>query len=735
MKRIIKKVAAAGAGGLMLLSAFGGAFAAGETLADLPAPFIVSDSYVDTAMVVGSAAGTNDDAARSTLKTYFDGLATAEAAGLGDLIQIEEIKLQDNIATSTGLDTIYDDSDSAIFDDAEVSIAGTSYDYHHELQITATANNFDMETSLTSSDDKYEWDPKLEIRKDAIKYCYTFDEHINVSGIVSTSNPFDMMFLGKTLRVDAIASNSSFTAQVGDTWVGHTGEVYSGNGITMEVVAVDGTSAIIDFGNDQRTISEGSTVSEGEIDVYLDSAIAGVGTAAEAVATFVIGEDARVTYKDGDKYPTYCSPSDAHGDPDCDKNNPDWVWDIKGLQAGALTSGASGSFNEVCIENDFEAYNYNKDPAGTGEYYGLPEGYAYIGVKDFNVADDDYMQVQIYTDSQNTEDLTNAGLFPSAAIVISIVSDENEGLVLDQSAIEAAGTAKITSDIKTDEIFLWTNTTFAGNNSATADRDVGRTLIFYTDSDNKVQHAGNISNNANYTAWGYVNYRNTKSTDMVFGSYGDIGADDAWYLGIIPDNATDVNDNLWWRIQSTNATAGNYLGFGTTDNSESTEVVWGATLAPSATATAVERVMVGAKKYDLLTGYGIRADETDSSGDNDLFTLQIPGDQVKANVGVYEGGAATNVEAVLVTESGAAGYNNLILVGGPCVNSLTAEWMSLTYPACESASGIAADTAVIKLMEDGDKMALIVAGWEKADTARAASSVAASGLTGTEQIV
>ncbi len=39
------------------------------------------------------------------------------------------------------------------------------------------------------------------------------------------------------------------------------------------------------------------------------------------------------------------------------------------------------------------------------------------------------------------------------------------------------------------------------------------------------------------------------------------------------------------------------------------------------------------------------------------------------------------------------------------------------------------------MVEKDGKSALIVAGWEKVDTERAASSVAAGGLTGTEQIV
>ena len=710
MKKFIRKVAAVGAGAGMLLSTLGGALAA--DLSDLPEPMVDGGRYVSTAMVIGSAEDAN---ARTTLKTYFDGKIDSGAAGLGDQIDTQEVKLQDNIASSTGLDTSYDNTDSMIFADDEVSIGGTSYDYHTELQISNTANDIDVETSLTSNNDKYELDPKLEIRKDALRYCYTFDESVNVSSAVGTSstisnnNPFDLEFMGSTIRIDRVVDGDSFVAQVGESWTGHPGEIYSGNGISMEVISCDSSDCIVDFGGDQRTVSETNTVSEGEIDVYLQTAIAGVGTAAESMGTFIIGEDARLTINSGDKYTTYCSPSDGHGDPNCDKNNPDWVWNFDGLN-----TSTSGTSNDICVENDFEAQHFNKDPAGLGEYYGMPGGYLYVGVDDVNVPDTDYMTVEFYTETGNTEDLSNAGGYPISAIVLTITASESEGLVLDESGFTVEA---LSADTRTDEIYLYSNTTYAALNS---------TLVFYKDSYNQVQHAGNITNAATKVDWGYFNYKNTKNTDITMSLYGHMDDDDSLYLGFVPLNTSDANDNLWFRIQDADSAAGNWLGFGDTDNAESDEVVWGATLAPDTTAEAIENVLVGGKKYDLLTGYGMQVLDTDSAGDDDSFTLMVPGDQVKANVAIYEGGAAMASSADLLDATDStAGYTNLILVGGPCVNSVTADFMELKYPACETASGIAQDKAVIEFVDMGSQTALIVAGWEKADTQRAATKVAA----------
>ena len=85
---------------------------------------------------------------------------------------------------------------------------------------------------------------------------------------------------------------------------------------------------------------------------------------------------------------------------------------------------------------------------------------------------------------------------------------------------------------------------------------------------------------------------------------------------------------------------------------------------------------------------------------------------------------------------------NVVSVGGSCINSVTAEIMGLTYPACGEASGLSEGQAVLKLYESGENVALVVAGWTADDTTRATRVLAdfethqASGdLVGTEVMV
>ncbi|MFH1669502.1 MAG: hypothetical protein ABIA62_06255, partial [Candidatus Woesearchaeota archaeon] len=75
--------------------------------------------------------------------------------------------------------------------------------------------------------------------------------------------------------------------------------------------------------------------------------------------------------------------------------------------------------------------------------------------------------------------------------------------------------------------------------------------------------------------------------------------------------------------------------------------------------------------------------------------------------------------AVLASQVSDPSALNVISVGGSCINSVTAEIMGLTYPACGAASGLKEGEGIVKLYESGDKVAIVVAGWEAEDTTRA----------------
>jgi S-layer protein (TIGR01564 family) len=70
--------------------------------------------------------------------------------------------------------------------------------------------------------------------------------------------------------------------------------------------------------------------------------------------------------------------------------------------------------------------------------------------------------------------------------------------------------------------------------------------------------------------------------------------------------------------------------------------------------------------------------------------------------------------------------NDLVVVGGPCINSVAADALGKTFPACGASSGIPENAALIKLVADKfatGKTVLLIAGWEAGDTDLAARIV------------
>lgn len=174
-------------------------------------------------------------------------------------------------------------------------------------------------------------------------------------------------------------------------------------------------------------------------------------------------------------------------------------------------------------------------------------------------------------------------------------------------------------------------------------------------------------------------------------------------------------------------------------------------------------VMESLDEEDLQQGmstYGVFFEQTDedTTTDADDLTIEYPLSQRGADVFVVFG--ETQTSRVSAAAGGAVVLNpinvgaaklasevdgqelttNMVLVGGPCINSAAAKALGSDEPLCGEASGIAAGTAVIKLLEHGDTVSLLVAGYDKDDTRRAAKVLAeyrdwADKLVGKEVVV
>ena len=159
--------------------------------------------------------------------------------------------------------------------------------------------------------------------------------------------------------------------------------------------------------------------------------------------------------------------------------------------------------------------------------------------------------------------------------------------------------------------------------------------------------------------------------------------------------------------------------------------------------------------YVGYTYYGVYGKYDYTNADQPSFSFTYPDNQAQALVYVTSGattsgtsttGTTTDVvqpidvgAVKLASEVTDVNAQNLILVGGPCANSVARQVMGATTANC--ADGFEAGKAMIKLYEQAPgKVAMVVAGFNGIDTRRASQVVAgykdyASSLTGSEVVV
>lgn len=119
----------------------------------------------------------------------------------------EDIPLGKAIAETTtwGLDWELYDSDISSLQKTTINFGGNMINIHDALILSKKSPS--IETSLTSVDDDYGSNVFLEKTRKATNYYYYFDDNVDLSK-VSQSNPLTIKFLGNTLKIIGITSNS-----------------------------------------------------------------------------------------------------------------------------------------------------------------------------------------------------------------------------------------------------------------------------------------------------------------------------------------------------------------------------------------------------------------------------------------------------------------------------------------------------------------------------------------------
>ncbi|HLC22743.1 MAG TPA: S-layer protein, partial [Candidatus Nanoarchaeia archaeon] len=406
--------------------------------------------------------------------------------------------------------------------------------------------------------------------------------------------------------------------------------------------------------------------------------------------------------------------------------------------------------------NDFVYNDMDSGAKVVGECIALPNDYVKICLNSLTVSEDDYATYTFEFDT--SVGLDDTFLTNTSVPGLHLSTSATEGFELRAYTASNNVSANETATKKAKDVWLYTPggaERFANGSNGThnaADVSVANMAkwvgVFYKDtSASKVKLFGEVDARTSDVEILRLNFGNTKDTNIVLYTQGPSGANQNADGGVRINVTLDItsDDSGWpgemddiqmaWGLAAAN---GSFDSLGDTRSTEeASELLWGNAALP---------LSIGTKDEDHRSAYGIVIKNPKSNGASDQLELSVPSDQVKANV-VIEGTSTTvssggvsyvpaEVSPVtkLASEVSSASDYQLIVVGGPCANDLAAELFDVSCDGWSFQEG----EAVLKLVDNGDKVALLVAGTTATDTRRAAKALAAwetYELSGTEMVV
>jgi len=684
-RETVKRVAAITAGATLLGATAMGAVAAGD-LGDYPAPFVTDGELVGK-IVLGSGADVMDMGGALDIMTTLSQAAVTTVAGTGTTevtggvakSMLIGTPLSNSTAFGTGTNgTGVDDDDVDTLFDGEINIdvgSDKNYDVHEKIVFTDGAS---VETGLTTASPAEDFGTTtfLELGKDSIKYQYVFDDLLDTDNWLTnatTSSPIDISILGHDLEITG-GTNTSLTVNMATEYFMKVGETVTvaGKNVLLEevgsasvVVTVDGVTDVVD--TNTKTVNGIKLKGES----FFNKDEVGAGS-----ATISIGEDVSKTYKNNDEF---------IGE---DEDDPNWVWELKSLQTNKPLINIS--WDQIVDDSD----DTHLISVENGESISLPNGYGEVYLNQYDVED-----MQEYKMSLETGlEIKGSGTY----------GDVTSGKAILFQAVGASGDDAFTvNSQKTDRVWAYYNNS-----------DASVIFAYWNTTNNAETFTSNVSAAENNAA------RNTftldfKDTTVQVSLVMNVTHDFNWTIA-----TEDAHGNLLVNTELSN-NAFEYLGDSDGDTTTANDLKYG-----------TRDISGWDQDTRAQAGFIISSYKASDSADEVIFS--VPGDNVNYDVEVVVGGTASelavtggslsqadlsSIRAVTYDDVVDKSSANLILVGGPAVNSLTAEALGVPAGSKGEASTIPENQAILKWIDNafgGSNTALVVAGWDAADTTEAA---------------
>ena len=740
-KKTIKKIVALSTGATMLGATILGAMAV--DLNEFPNPMFIKDGKFDGLIVIGSDADTQDmlgamdiisslQAATIYGTTSITNSATATTSIIGDVYKIEKSSNVLNIGDEiTNVKSKLTDSElPVILKDGTVRLRnGKEYDYEQEIEFAQG-----LELKHFSDKDYKDDEPTIgiPISRNSEVFTYTLDFNGNLD--VTELEDRNIEILGVTYNI-VDATNTSLNAMKGAIVEvlneGQTG-IYTINGVEYEVKVV----GIYDNTNKVKFIINGEVTDSlvvGETYEFKSGLSIGVrevlpneaGEVALDMVQFYLGAK-KIIFKDGDEL-------------EVDDESIDNV-DVTILSSGNTISEMSLTW--IATEDLFVTSENDVVMPGLEAVKLYMTGFSTGGNE----------ETSIYSDDEGVRIRT---LLKNYDIDLTIMTD-----IGDNGTFDVLG--------EDDDRLLITNTCKANKKGFNVTNDVEYFIVSTANGDDSESHVLEVINIDEQDGISVKDYDNEMVAENV-----EINED--FDVGDMTIEVLDFNeDDEWAMLNITSAcdnkllyTAGgltislpgpnqanqktNYP-FIVTEENDNGNIGSGETFEIYTDFNDDDEVEVKFQNGNL-SGDGFSEDENGNNvgyinsdigtkiiEDDDKRYVDITYPSEETNGDVYIGGATssvtvtengeTNIDVIptkievgaAVLDTSLTNYQNrnLIVIGGPAINKATASLLGKTYPAYGVDSGLQENTGMIKLIEQTDgTVAMIVAGWEAADTQRA----------------
>lgn len=641
------------------------------------------NDFTAGAVVYGTGASA-DVAPATSISNYLKSKSSSSAFEALETITDEEVVLRGSITADTNIasEITSGTGRTRLANLMKTKISwddGTgSSDYDVEEKILIGS---DMKL-ITRLDDRNLVEEVALTNEQALSYQLYFKSLFNASAVGTTdADTLYLTILGKEYEIksmDAAAESSSITVVTSEEYTLSKGESVTVDGKTFTITAMSDNAVQVN-GNTVSKTSSGVRIDGVRVAIKTDSLFYNSNTDQGSV-TLQIGEEISKTYANGEEY---------IGE---DSKDPLWIWDIN------LNDGAA---SYIGVEYNARIEREKAPVAGdtikyAGESYVFPHNYAEVRFDGLTSIDYEDLVIS-FQDS--------ADLYAAADGSDTMASNANV------IVIEGASTDTITTGGKeTDRIYLYYNIS------------EGAIQAYYRDWDN------------DYTPSGRMRLANASVVNGETAA--TVTVDDTELKMVINATATNGTGTTFLEvIRGSNMVLKSVIGGDAINNDTAGTFEWLGVAAE--TADAGSAWFGGADRstsdYSFMDSYGIKIAEGDTvknQVEDDRIILSIPRDQVYGivSVSLVAGEAQQGNMLFTANEKTAWQNKNVVLVGGSCVNSATAAALGLAEGTCgdvwTQATTVGEGKYLIQKVDDAfanGKVALVVAGYEAADTAAAAS--------------